>query len=237
MSMSEFSREKAFWLFYFFLIILALSYGYIGAHEAQKSSIVFYVALLGIPGMIMVFFDWATKGSELEEIDTMTIEEPHSGMDWLSPKLQIILGIIAAVFIFYKIAVTGSAFVDAPKWSIFETPLGNAVYSGLIGVIENLNFFGILFPTLIAIFHKYSDSIALALILAMVLTAIGFVSYHNWRYGYSETALASVAVFAFINVIVVYGTQSLIISDAMHFGNNMAVSLGLAKRIALTVIF
>ena len=233
--MGEWTSHKALWIFYFFLIIVALSYGYIGASSGQKEGIVFYVALLGLPGMVIVFFDWAS-GDKLEEIDTITIEEPHDSLGWLSPKYQIVVGILLAGLIFWKIAVTGSAFVDAPKWSMFDSPVGNAIFSGLIGTIENLTFFGIIFPTVASIIGKHSGSEVLGLVVAVMIATAVFVGYHNWRYGFSETALLSVAIFALINVFVIYTTQSIIISDLIHFGNNFAVGLGLATKIALAVI-
>ena len=177
-----------------------------------------------------------SKIEEFEIVDTTTIEEPREELEWLGPRLQIVIGIALGILIFYKIAVTGSAFVDAPKWTIFDSPIGNAIYSGLVGVIENLVFFGILFSTALAVCLHYTDNPYLSFLIALVLTTFVFVQYHSWRYGFSETALLSVSVFSILNCIIIYTTKSIIISDIIHFTNNFAIGMGLATRIALAVI-
>ena len=57
----ELTREHAYYLIYIFAVLLVLGYGYIGASSIQKDAIIFYVGMLGIPGLIFVFFDWVVR--------------------------------------------------------------------------------------------------------------------------------------------------------------------------------
>lgn len=232
--MSEFSAEKGAWLVYFFSIMLLLGYGYIGSTSAQRENILFYEAFLAIPGLVYVFFDWTGK---FDDVDTITSEEPPDWLDWLTPARQTIIGLVGGALVFWKIAVTGSAFVDAPKWGIFDSPIGNAFFSMAIGPVENLVFFGSVYPTLKAQLARITGSEILGALLAAVLAIAIFTGYHSWRYGYNEAAMISVAVFALIGIASVEVSKSLVIIDAIHGANNLAVGLGLAQKVALAIGF
>ena len=170
-----------------------------------------------------------------EIIETTTIDEPP--VEWLGIKTQILIGLLLAGLVFWKITTTGAAFVDAPKWSIFDSPVTNAIFSGLVGIVENLIFFAIIPPTAFAICMLYSENPWMSFMVMLVVGMSVFTTYHSWRYGYDEMALLSVASFAMINIVIVHFTKSIIISDIIHFTNNFALGAGYATRVALSVVF
>ena len=231
----EFYEHKKYYIFFIFSVFLVFGYAWIGAPAQQKDIINFYFMYFGVPFLFLFLIDLFTE-KQFEDIQTTTIDEPHEHLEWLSPKIQILVGIAFGALIFWKIAVTGSAFVDTIRFGIFEGVWGNALLSALVGVIEDWVFFGAVFPSVLSFTNKRFQNVVFAFLLAAAVATASFTSYHNWRYGFSETAMLSVAVFSIINCIVVYATQSLIISDAFHAFNNAAVTLGFAKRIALAVV-
>jgi len=231
----EFYPYKTYYIFFMLAVFLILGYAWIGAPPAQRDMINFYMLYLAVPFLFIFFVDLFTE-KKFEEIQTITIDEPHEGLEWLSPKLILMAGIVLGILVFWKIAVTGTAFVDTIRFGIFEGVWGNAVLSGLVGVVENWIFFGTLFPTTLSFTERKTGSIALAFIIALAITTATFTYYHNFRYGHSETAMLSVAFFSVINCFAVYVTQSLVISDAIHFFNNVAVSVLNIQKIALAVI-
>jgi len=234
----EYNPSKIFWFAYFFLSIIAMGWGYIGAEPAQRMSILFYEGILALPGLVIVLFDWATpdRPTAFQEIDTITIEEPHEGLKWFGLNQQLILGVILAGLVFWKIAVTSVAFVDAPIWGIFDSPLGNAAYSALVGLRENLAFFGVIMPVGIAISSRYTGEKLIAIGLGFLIATSAFTIYHTWRYGYDELAMRSVTVFGLIGCITTFGSNSLIIIDLIHASNNLAIALGYSKRIGLAIL-
>ena len=70
--------------------------------------------------------------------------------------------------------------------------------SGLVGVIENMLFFEVIFPTLYATFRFKQINKMTAAILSMSITAAIFMLFHIFVYGYQQVALFSTLVFAFI---------------------------------------
>jgi len=169
-----------------------------------------------------------------EIVDTTTLEEPRA--DWLGPKQQIIIGVLLGILVFYKIYTTGAAFIDAPKWSIFDSPVGNALFSGIIGPVENLTFFGIIFSTVLAVCRERTGNEYLSFIVALTVATAIFAGYHTFRYSSSESAMLSVIIFGALNCVLVYTTRSLIISDMIHFTNNFLIGMGLATRVGWAII-
>jgi len=169
-----------------------------------------------------------------EIIDTTTIEEPR--VEWLGPKQQILTGLVLGILVFYKIYTTGAAFVDAPRWSIFDSVFGNSLFSGLIGPIENLTFFGIIFSTVLAVCRERTGNEYLSFIVALTVATAIFAGYHTFRYSSSESAMLSVIIFGALNCILVYVTRSLIISDIIHFTNNFLIGYGIGTSVGFGLI-
>lgn len=231
----SFIGNKGIYLLYILLIYGILFFGVLGAGQPARDVIYFYIIFGVVMGTMPYVIDNLTKErSSIEDLDTVGIEEPPA--EWLSVKTQIIIAAIATVVLGVRIAQSQSALVSAPVLGIFDSVIGNALLSGLAGVVENHVFFGFMFPTFYAFTMNRTDSAAVALPVGMAAAIGTFMAYHAWRYGFSEAALVSVAFFAAINVASVFLTRSMIISDALHFSNNLLLGLGVAKRVAFSVV-
>lgn len=232
--MAEFNRHKWVYILYLFLTTLLLAYGWIGASPQIKETLDFYLLWLFVPSVMVFLIDLFTKGDQIEEIDTVTWEEPHHS--FLSGKTMFIIGLGISAVLGWQIISQGVGLVGVPELGIFDSTLGNAILSGLIGIYENLAFFGVLFPVFRKILSKYTGSLLLGIIIAGVITSAGFMGYHSWRYGMNEVALYSVLFFAVINVAFVQTSNSLLWSDMLHFTNNAIVTLGYAANVVVMLI-
>lgn len=217
----------------FLIVIPVVGYGWLGASETVQNTIEFYFMWLLFPATVIFIIDFVTK-KEMEEIDTVTWEEPH--IDFLSIKNMFILGIIISAVIGWQIVSQGIGLVGCPEFNIFSGKLGNSLLSGLIGFFENFLFFGSLYPTTRKIFSKHFGSLAIGIIVALLITSGAFMGYHAWRYGMNEVAMYSVLFFAVINIAFVQVSNSLLWSDMLHFTNNFIVTLGYAKQVVVMLI-
>jgi len=217
----------------FVIVTPIIGYGWLGATQQIRDIINFYILFLFIPSVVVFLIDFFTK-KEMEEIDTVTWEEPHT--KFLSMRNLVIFGIFISAIIGWQIISQGVGLVGAPEFNIFEGKIGNALLSGLIGFYENIFFFGVLFPTSRKIISKYFGSLAIGIIVALLITSGAFMGYHAWRYGMNEVAMYSVLFFAVINVIFIQITNSLLWSDMLHFTNNFIIGLGFAKQVVVMLI-
>lgn len=231
---SEFTRYKWVYILYLFIATLICGYGWIGASPQVKDTLNFYLLWLFVPSMFVVIIDLFTKGDKLEEIDTVTWEEPHHS--FLSGKMMIIIGVVISAVLGWQIISQGVGLVGVPSLSIFDNQLGNAILSSMIGLYENLAFFGIIFISLRKVLSKYTGSLLLGIMIAGAITSSSFMFYHSWRYGFNELAMYSVLFFAVINVAFVQISNSLLWSDMLHGVNNFIVTLGYAANIVVMLI-
>lgn len=231
----ESNHYKWIYIVYMFLIVVPiLGFGWIGSTDAIKNVLNFYLLWLLFPATVIFILDFVTKGHDLEEIDTVTWEEPH--FDFLSPKIMFLIGLTISAVIGWQIVSQGVGLVGVPKLSIFSGELGNALLAGLIGLIENFMFFGSIYPSTRKIVSKYSGSLLVGIIVASLITVGAFTGYHMWRYGMDESALVSVLFFAALNVAFIQVSNSLLWSDMLHFTNNFLVALGWARNIVVALI-
>lgn len=211
---------KTKWLFLILssLFVFGLFfYAYPGASVAEQSLLNYYILMM-IVSVIFIIVDFYFKNEKY--LDTVTIEE-HP--DWLSPKIQIIIGIVLSGLIGYVIWTTGMAFVLPPPFSMFENPLGNAILVATVGIVETFFFFALLYPSLYTIINSHIDTFLISWPVSMAITGLVFFGFHTWVYAYSEMSLYSVFVFGLINCLTVTFTRSNIINAQIHFSNNFFV--------------
>jgi len=231
----EITKTKAFFILFYILNLAFLYYLAIGATEAERTVIYYYVGLEVVSLVLIVAVDMLSYGKkELPYVDSVI----HESNSPLSLKAQIALGTILSVFIGIWISSTGQAFVKANPFGvtfqIMETKVGKALLSALVGgVIETLFFFGLLYPSL----HAFLEAKLgfPGTILAMFLGALIFTLYHNIVYETVETALYTVFFFGFVfNVLPVFFLRSLVIPTMLHFCNNfLIVYLNITKMMIL----
>ena len=230
----EETKGKWVYILYLFITTLILGYGFIGATQPIKDILNFYLLWLFVPSVFVFVVDFVTKRGDMEEIDTVTWEDPH--IKFLDNKNMIIAGVLISAILGWQIISQGVGLVGVPEFNIFEGAIGNALLSGLIGLYENLAFFGIIYPSVRKIISKYLDSKMLGIAVALIIASGSFMGYHAWRYGMNEAALYSVLFFAVINVVFVQVSNSLLWSDMLHFTNNFIVSLGYAAQVVVMLI-
>lgn len=231
--MTEFTKEKQFYIIFMAVLLGIMGFGYIGATESIKTVLQIYLFILA-PTFLFIFVIDLFTDKEFQYIDTVTIDKPFLG--FINLPINIVLGILVTVFIGYSIVQSGVGLVSAPQFQIFNGVYGNSLLSGLVGIIENWVFFGFVFPTARKIFEIPLQSTIPAVFLALIITIGIFTGYHFWVYGLNQAALMSVAIFTIINVASVFLTGSLIISDMIHFTNNVIVTSGYAKQIVFAVV-
>jgi hypothetical protein len=226
----EVTSAKIYYLITLFFVLAFLFYASIGATETQKNLLYFYILFGFTLGIVPLLFDFVSR-KELP-LDTISIEDSP-----ISPKVQLFLGIIASVALGYWMSVTQQAFVQAPQFSIFDTPLGNAVVSALCGgFIETIVFFGFIFPTIHGIVYDRTDNYYLAAFIAIVATTAIFTGFHNWVYKYNESALLSVALFGLINCILALVIRSNVVNIFVHSTNNLMVVLFNLTKMMFAVV-
>lgn len=231
---------KVLYIVFTFLVIVFLGFAFIGANASQQLELIFYIMFLGVPALGVFITVWIVqtfleKDPEDLPVDTATIEDPPEQLEWLSPKIQLIIGGIISLVLIGKIIVTGSAFVAAPRFAIFASTGGNALVSGLVGIIEDMAFFGVIAASSRAFVRNITGSELLAFAIGLMVSVSVFTGYHFWRYGAVESDLASVAFFALLSVTASYLTRSLIISNLMHATNNAAVTFLFIQRVGFLV--
>jgi len=220
----EVSKGKILFIIIYLFVYAFLFYATIGATTAQKDLLYFYMFFGLVIGIIPILFDLAVKKEA--PMDTVTVEDEDEALFSISHKFQLFLGIIISIGIGLWMFNSGQAFVQAPRFSIFDTPVGNSVVSAVVGgFIETIVFFSFIYPTLHSVTHHFTGSIPIAILVSIVLTTIIFTGYHNWRYAYDERALMSVATFGILNCLLVLIFRSVIINIQLHFVNNFLVSL------------
>lgn len=234
-----FTKAKGFYLLYIIAFFAILFYGLLGAAEPSKNVIWFYIAFTGLLGFLPLVIDNLAKNREkLDEIDTVAVEEPPSR--FFSYKNQIIIAVAVCLIFVFRVSTTGTVWVQAPSLAIeqgaFDSKIGNAFLAGFIGIGENLVFFGVIAATIYAFAFKRTSSGILATLAYFIGGIAVFVFYHTIRYGNNESALFAVGSFAFINLLSVYLTRSLMISDALHFTNNFVATAFSINKIGFGIV-
>jgi hypothetical protein len=213
------NRGKIYVFLIFMLAYGFLFYGLIGATARSHDVLIFYIWFTAILGFAAIVVDFSLKKADLP-LDTV-VHEDNSG--FRSFKMQLIIGVVICVLYGLFISSTGSALVKAPEFGIFDSKAGEGFLSGTVGGLETLPFFTFLFPTAYAILYKRFGS--LSLLLAAGIAISGFTFFHLWRYSYDIIALWSVAIFAAINIVLIYVFRSSLIPFMLHFTNNILIVL------------
>ena len=231
---TEITKEKGLFFASMLFIMFFFIWSSLGATVATKNILYFYI-ILQLVSLFFIAFDMLTKKEALETIDTVTIESESP----IDIKYQILTGAALSAIIGFFIATTGQAFVNAypfgVSFNIWEGTVGSAMLSGLVGgVVESLFFFSLLTPTIYSITHKFTDSVAISIIVAMLLGSFLFFASHIFIYKYSETSLLTVFFFGLVfNAIPVIFLRSIIPSMMVHFTNNFLVVLLVITKFSL----
>ena len=231
----EVTKEKGIFFAFSIFVLLFLYYASIGASPHLLKVLHFYIGFT-IFGLFFIFFDMMTKQKELEYVDTVTIETTSP----LSPKMQLMLGLALSALLGWWIGATGQALVGANPFgavfNVFESPVGNAVISAVVGgFCESIVFFSVVYPSVHRILWKFLDS-PLATLLAILIGSGIFFVYHNFVYRYNEVALQSVFIFGLINCILVLLTRSIIPGIMIHATNNFLVVLFNITKFGIFVV-
>jgi len=212
-------KAKLYYFLYVIFAFLYLFWAWIGKTEARQM-ISFYL-MLGMFALIFIIFDNLTK-KEFPYIDSITIERPTLP---ISPSLQFFIGLLITALLSYKIIVTGQAWVNYPQLQVFDLKIFNAILSGVVGTIENMMFFELLFPTMYAIFRFKGVNPITSFIFGGAVSSLSFMLFHIFVYGYMQTALISTLIFAWIVITSNYFFRSDIIGLQLHFSNNLIATL------------
>ncbi len=219
----EITREKNLFLVFLLFVFGFLFWALIGVAQLKGTVLnilLFYIAF-GLFATIFILVDYFVIKKE-RPLDTITIEDEAPIK--LSLKAQLILSAILGVGVFFWISTTGQAFVNAPTFQVFETRFAQAFLSGIVGAVpETLVFFSVLAPTLYLLINYWTDNKLFALLAFFVGGTFLFFIFHLFTYFYDQPALFSVAMFGFINLLLLYLFRSVLPLMSIHFFNNFAV--------------
>jgi hypothetical protein len=216
----EWNKYKIFYLIFMVFVVAFLAFSWLGQTTPARKEMVSFYAWLGLISLAFILFDIATL-HHFEEIDSVTIEKTPIHIKYI-----LIGGILLSIVLGFRIYTTNSAWVGYPKFQFFDSKYANALLSGVAGIIENWFFFAFLAPTLFAILEIHlTKNYVLTAIIVVLLSSFIFMVYHIFVYATNEPALVSVFLFGLINSILIVTTKSIIISDCLHFTNNVVASL------------
>jgi len=180
-----------------------------------------------------VIADWIIKKgniTEFEYIDSVTEEPDEKRPIFLKNipyKYIFIIGLLFFGMTYWQTSTYKQSIVSAPIFQAFPfatDPVFLSLMSGIVGLIENLFFFGWMFPTVYANLSKFGEYVSFP--SSVMIVALVFMFYHWGVYGFADVvASTSVLMFGISNCILVYLFRSLTISNFWHFGNNFWISL------------
>jgi len=234
----EITRQKGIFLIVCMGILFILFYAIINAGASLKNILYFYIALLIGGGLFWIGYDMATPQKDPDMIDTVTVESDAP----LSSGKNILVGIGLSILLGYYITTTGQAFLSGSPFgvliNVFETNVGNAFTSGLVGMVEVIVFFGVLFPTLYSLIYNYTDSVALTIPISLLAISLIFMSFHMVVYRYDQSALMTVFMFGLLfQALPTLLTRNLTIALMLHFCNNFLVILWVVQKYSILLIF
>jgi hypothetical protein len=236
------TKGKALHIIFVFFLFAFLSWA--AANSPQDEKAIFY-SILSIGSLLFILIDLALfKRAKIEFLDSVTYEPNETRPSFFQKipnSVMIFLGFMLILFIAFSIANTQFSFVSAPTYSIMtftQEPLFRAFMSGMAGIAENLFFFAVMFPTLVAVLNKiFNLPFPAALVFGILGIGVIFVFYHALVYG-SANLVASISVFIFgaVNGILVYAFRNLFLSDIFHFFNNFLVVMLGVTTIGFVVV-
>jgi len=203
-----------FLLFFFYWIMTNI--------PQEFNKMVVYTGFLFI-GLVMFALDRIIKRREY--IDTI-FEEGQERRPFIfnriSTKAMVIFFVLFSIIFFFSMWKTGFAIVGSPTFDV--VPFGDnkiwaAILSGLVGIAENLVFFGWLFPSLVAIFSSRISIFGVP--VGIALTTGAFTAYHFLVYGPSNVVgTTAVIIGGLIFCTLAYVFRSQTPNDLIHFTNN-----------------
>jgi membrane protease YdiL (CAAX protease family) len=252
---TEFSTTKVYYLIFLLLVFFTYFFIYIGLNaqinisQATRSNLEilqFYMFFGLILGVLPFIVDLLIGKNKDLPLDTVSYEDSQA-LDILHNFwVQLGCSLVLALLMWYRISVTGQAFIKAPSFTLVSPVLASvgisnnlfgAILSGLTaGIVESIVFWGFIMPTMYAFMRSQGMGRASSVILCILLTALIFTSYHFFVYGYLITALFSVFVFGIIQGILLYTFRSQTALFITHFTNNFSVALLAAGYYALILV-
>jgi hypothetical protein len=223
----DFSNKK-YYFFWIIGIMLFLFWARIGTVAQQSRSMIDFYILFGFFGLIIMLAD-NLAGKRLPFIDSVSVEKTPKTLSFLTPKMSLVLALVFGIILSIRILQTQTAWIAYPSFSLLtESKYFSATLSGLVGVLENVVFFGCIFPIIYKNLVTNRNKIS-AFLISTAVTSFIFMIFHIFTYSNSVNALAATAFFALINCSLVAVTRNLIFSDSLHFFNNFISSTISAK--------
>jgi len=223
------TKYKSYYFIFMLFIFGSMFWAYIDAMKSNlpiKQNIQFYLSFGAILGLMPILFTFLKPKDKLPELNTVTYEPPR--FSFLTLKKQILISVVVMVILAWRIMVTQTAFLPYPTAQIFEGKYASAIMCGVFGIVEDWVFFGVAFPiTRRTLESKLGKGVAL--LPALIIMGVIFMMYHIFVYSTQQSALIAVFMFAVVSSLCSYFFNSLIVSNSLHFGNNLVASLIAAK--------
>ena len=224
----EITSEKMGMFVFYLIVFTFLIFGLIGAIDTKGSVfnlLTLYILFFAVIGIIPVAIDNLTKGERDLPLDTVTFDTDDEAILPLSMKWQIVIGIAGSIFLGFFILSTGQSFLAPFRMQIFETTIGEAILSGVVGgVVEVATIFGVLFAISYFILTRMMG--LFGSILSLIAISLVFTGFHSIVYEYNSSALISVFIFGlFFQAIPLYLFRSVVIPIMLHFTNNFIIVL------------
>ncbi|RKX65143.1 MAG: hypothetical protein DRP42_05245 [Tenericutes bacterium] len=232
----------------YFLVILGayliMFFLYLGLPLGERGVVTFYIWFGLLLGVLPFLVDFLINRNKDLPLDTISYEN-NSPIPFLNNGyVQFGLSLALAVFVFMKIKITQTAFVQAPQFHINlmgvlsnANPALNAFMSGITGgLFESLVFFGFILPTIYAILKRLGQNTIVSSVVTVLLTSAIFTGYHFWHYQYLMSAMITVFLFGIFQCLLVMSFRSTIPAFLTHFANNFAVVLFTVTSYSLMVV-
>ncbi len=223
-------------LIYYILAILLMVF--FATKSEDRATAQFYMNL-GIVGIVFVFVvdmllvkKANLRFRDVDVPDSVTHESESPIFGHIPPvfhKLMFVLALLLAGAMIFFISKTPTLqVVESPLFSIGVSfgNAGSALLSGVAGTLEDLIWFGFIPWTFIfAPVMILTRNYWLALALTFLINPWIFTVYHYFTYSGSDLALNSIAIYAYIFTGLTILTGSLLLTSAIHFGNNFGITM------------
>lgn len=218
------NKKKVLVLVFYLLVFAFLTWQLIDVVQKKgtiMNNLLFYMVFFFVLGITPLIIDIFVKDKEWP-IEAISIE--NNALIKLSVPKQLLFSGILAVLLMIWISTSQTAFVQAPTFQLLDTKFGGALVSGIVGgVCETAVIFAFLTPTIGNMLGR--DNNFLCYLFGVIAGTAIFLLFHTIVYAYDQVALFSVAIFGFINVVLLLVFRSVIPLIAIHFINNFTIVL------------
>lgn len=233
----EVTKEKGIFLGFCLLLGIIMIDACIGAPLNTQMVMYFYIMLLTF-SCVWIVLDIKMPDRDLDYIDTVTIEDESP----IPLKYQLVAGVVISLIMGFFMATSGQSFLKALPFGItfgsnWATPAGSGTIAAVVGMVEVLFFFCVVYPSLHSTIFKSTDSTILAIVLALFGISLGFMAFHFIAYGYSQQSLLTIFIFGLVfQAVPILLTRSAILSLFLHASNNFFVTIFVLSQIVILLI-